>query len=88
MADGGYPKAWRHYVNEPYFKPWNQASLDIEEMEFSLGPDARQMSFVRNAEKMMGIYFGSIRTSPPNGSDELKEQALTAIDAMERELNR
>jgi hypothetical protein len=81
MDDGGYIKVWRAYVNDPHGIAVPQLRSDLGNMEFQLDLNDAQMGLARRAASKIQAYLDSISVRNGfMGSEELKRQALAAID--------
>lgn len=90
MADGGYPKAWRDFIETG--TPINSEMLrkrllgDMAEMDkrLVLSPSAREV--IVGASDKIRTYFGSSSETKPRGDAVLRDRAMLALEAMETSL--
>jgi len=90
LADGGYPKTWRHYIETTTIIDTEMRQRliadDIAAMgkQLVLSPPVREM-IVGTSDKIR-TYFKSLSLESPRGDDALRERALQSVDAMEASL--
>ena len=86
MADGGFPKAWRHYIETTTIVDVEitrkRLVVDMGEMsgQLVLSPSAREI--IVGASDKIRAYFGSFTLTSPRGDNSLRERALLSVDAM------
>ena len=86
MADGGYPEAWRHYIENTTIIDVGMARKrlvsDMGEMsvQLMLSPSAREV--IVGASDKIRAYFASFTLTSPRGDTSLRQRALLSVDAM------
>lgn len=89
-GDGGYAKAWRHYVSVANFADAGsyvrKVSLDLVNLQHQVDLDGTMRAAIDSAAKSTVRYLTSLDPLKLAGDTPLRDAALVAIDHMEATL--
>lgn len=90
VGDGGYPKAWRHYVHVASFADADhheqRIAEDIVLLAGQIELDEKARLAVDAAAMSVRSYLSSLSIFAPYADTQLKDAAIEAIDEMEAAL--